>query len=70
MRPVGVLIDDIVSRKGMGVLRLKNKDKDGYFKRDISKGVKIPYHLRFNKLIACIRILRGRGMVVYYKEDE
>lgn len=31
---------------------------------------KLPYHLWFNRIIACIRILRGRGMAVYYKEDE
>ena len=68
MKPVGALIDDIINRTTRR--DLDNKDINGFIKRYECNGKKLPYHLRFNKVIACIRILRGRGMVVYYKEDE
>ena len=68
MKPVGALIDDIINKTPNR--DLNNKDVNGFIKRYERNGVKLPYHLRFNKVIACIRILRGRGMVVYYKEDE
>lgn len=67
-KPIGVLIDDIIYRTTKR--DLDNKNINGYIKRTFHNGKKLPYHLRFNKIIACIRILRGRGMVVYYKEDE
>tara|TARA_R110000772_G_scaffold231620_1_gene342823 strand:- start:305 stop:511 length:207 start_codon:yes stop_codon:yes gene_type:complete len=68
MKPVGTLIDDIINKTQNR--DLNNKDVNGFIKRYERNGGKLPYHLRFNKVIACIRILRGRGMVVYYKEDE
>mgnify|MGYP000542487603 CR=1 FL=1 len=67
-KPVGALIDDIINRTTKR--DLENKDANGFIKRGEYNGKKLPYHLRLNKIIACIRILRGRGMVVYYKEDE
>lgn len=66
-KKVGALIDDVINKTPIS---LGNKDANGYLKRAEYNGKKLPYHLRFNKIIACIRILRGRGMVVYYKEDE
>jgi hypothetical protein len=68
MKPVGALIDDIIRKTTKK--DLDNKDINGFMKRNERNGNKLPYHLMFNKVIACIRILRGRGMVVYYKEDE
>ncbi len=67
IHPIGALIDDIRHKtpKSFG-----NKDENGYYKRAEYNGKKIPYHFWLGRIFACIRILRGKGMVVYYKEDE
>ena len=68
IHPVGALIDD-VRNKTPEIIRIL--DKKGFMKRGvISNGKKVPYHGWIERIVACIRILRDRGMVVYYKEDE